>query len=146
MWPSVQRPRWCLGLLFFSVQAEDMIAEIKKAFIGNLPHVNWMDEETKTQALKKVRRASQYCHNIILLAQDSFNHKCHFLFHSGLLDLWYDWLSNMGRRFRRTRQILRKCKSLSWDRKAWYIWIYLQICTVSWITFQSLPSWNSYCL
>ncbi|XP_015774671.1 PREDICTED: endothelin-converting enzyme 1-like [Acropora digitifera] len=35
-------------------EAEDMIAEIKKAFIGNLPHVNWMDEETKTQALKKV--------------------------------------------------------------------------------------------
>ena len=48
-----------------SVQAEDMIAEIKKAFIGNLPHVKWMDEETKAQALKKVRRASQYCHNII---------------------------------------------------------------------------------
>lgn len=37
-----------------SVQAEDMIAEIKKAFIGNLPHVKWMDEETKAQALKKV--------------------------------------------------------------------------------------------
>ncbi|XP_074614138.1 endothelin-converting enzyme 1-like [Acropora palmata] len=35
-------------------EAEDMIAEIKKAFIGNLPHVSWMDEETKTQALKKV--------------------------------------------------------------------------------------------
>ena len=70
-----------------SVQAEDMIAEIKKAFIGNLPHVKWMDEETKAQALKKVQRVSQYRHNIILLAQDCFNDKCHFLFHSGLLNL-----------------------------------------------------------
>ena len=52
---------------FFSLQAEDTIAEIKKAFIGNLPHVKWMDEETKAQALKKVRRAPKYCHNVYFI-------------------------------------------------------------------------------
>ena len=32
-----------------------MIAGIKKAFITNLPHVEWMDEETRGKALKKVQ-------------------------------------------------------------------------------------------
>ena len=31
-----------------------MIAGIKKAFIENLPHVEWMDGETKDKALDKV--------------------------------------------------------------------------------------------
>lgn len=32
-----------------------MIAGIKRAFITNLPHVEWMDEETRGNALKKVQ-------------------------------------------------------------------------------------------
>ena len=32
-----------------------MIAGIKKAFMTNLPHVEWMDEETRGKALKKVQ-------------------------------------------------------------------------------------------
>ena len=37
-----------------------MIAGIKKAFITNLPHVEWMDEETKGKALKKVKVATAF--------------------------------------------------------------------------------------
>lgn len=33
-----------------------MIAEIKEAFIANLPRVKWMDEVTRDKALKKVNR------------------------------------------------------------------------------------------
>ena len=32
-----------------------MIAGIKEAFKTNLPHVKWMDEETKEKALNKVK-------------------------------------------------------------------------------------------
>lgn len=32
-----------------------MIAEIKGAFKANLPHVKWMDEETREKALNKVK-------------------------------------------------------------------------------------------
>ena len=37
-----------------------MIAGIKKAFITNLPHVEWMDEETKGKALKKVQVTTDF--------------------------------------------------------------------------------------
>ena len=37
-----------------------MIAGIKKAFITNLPHVEWMDEETKRKALKKVQFTTDF--------------------------------------------------------------------------------------
>ena len=39
-----------------------MIAEIKMAFISNLPKVAWMDEETKAKALKKVHKQAKYCY------------------------------------------------------------------------------------
>ena len=32
-----------------------MITEIKGAFKANLPHVKWMDEETREKALNKVK-------------------------------------------------------------------------------------------
>ena len=37
-----------------------MIAGIKKAFMANLPHVTWMDEETKVKALNKVN-SNYFC-------------------------------------------------------------------------------------
>ena len=37
-----------------------MIAGIKKAFITNLPNVEWMDEETKGKALKKVQVTTDF--------------------------------------------------------------------------------------
>lgn len=37
-----------------------MIAGIRKAFITNLPHVEWMDEETKGKALKKVQVTTDF--------------------------------------------------------------------------------------
>ena len=37
-----------------SLQAEEMIADIKQAFKKNLANITWMDEETKQAALDKV--------------------------------------------------------------------------------------------
>lgn len=37
-----------------STQAEEMILRIKRAFIGNLPNLKWMDDDTRTAAISKV--------------------------------------------------------------------------------------------
>lgn len=36
------------------LQAEAMIAEVKTAFINNLPNLKWMDEFTRKAAIDKV--------------------------------------------------------------------------------------------
>ena len=36
------------------VQAEEMISQIKNAFMANLPNLKWMDEETRAAAVDKV--------------------------------------------------------------------------------------------
>lgn len=37
-----------------------MVSGIREVFIDNLRHINWMDEETKALALKKVENVLQY--------------------------------------------------------------------------------------
>lgn len=46
-----------------------MIAGIKKAFITNLPHVEWMDEETKGKALKKVQVTTDFDEILIIVKE-----------------------------------------------------------------------------
>jgi predicted metalloendopeptidase len=36
------------------MQAEEMIARIKRAFIENLPNLKWMDDDTRKAAISKV--------------------------------------------------------------------------------------------
>ena len=40
--------------ILVSLQAEEMIQEIKTAFKSNLPNLKWMDAETRLAAVEKV--------------------------------------------------------------------------------------------
>jgi len=37
------------------MQAEEMIRRVKKAFVDNFPNLDWMDNQTRTAAIGKVR-------------------------------------------------------------------------------------------
>lgn len=41
-------------LLWIGLKAEQMVQEVKDAFKENLPHLQWMDDETRELAKDKV--------------------------------------------------------------------------------------------
>ena len=43
------------------MQAEEMIRRVKKAFVDNLPNLEWMDNQTRIAAIGKVCHRCHFC-------------------------------------------------------------------------------------